>query len=158
MAVFDRTRAWVWGVGLLNGVLAGAGVEAFAPLLAWRQVFLLPLRLAVPYGLLVAWRAAVYVRALLEGRADRRDPVMEGFAVAALSFVAFNASEVWAALGRGGGVGGLFYLFYIVVVGGAGAAVAGVLATLDLMLVEARLRSRSRRLDPIPLDRGGNGA
>ena len=96
-----------------------------------------PMWLAVPYGAFTAWRASVYVRALLNGSDSHVRPPLEGFALMALSTLAYG---VYMAV-RAGFDGPpfvaamLLYSIYAVSAGVFGSAVAVALMLLDRAVV-----------------------
>ena len=147
LVVRDGTRL-VWLLGITNGLLAIGAVNATYTALSSPGFWFVPWWLAVPYGAFTAWRASAYVRALLSGSASHRRPPLEGFALMALSTLAYG---MYMAL-RAGFTGPslvtamLLYSFYAMLAGCFGILVAVDLMLFDIAVVNRWLTDTKDRL------------
>lgn len=137
-----------WILGTANGLLALAAVNAVYTALSSPGIWLVPVWLAAPYGAFTAWRAAAYVRRVLEGSASHIRPLLEGFVLMAGSTMAYGVyMAVRAAPAAQLDTAMFLWGLYAVPVGAFGALIAVVLMLFDLTCVKllrgSQLRSRS---------------
>lgn len=131
-----------WGLGILDGLLAVAIVDGFYTAMSSPGIWLVPWWLAVPYGAFTAWRARAYVRRLLRGDARHVRPALEGFALMAISTLAYGAylalragfsgARLWTAM--------FAWSVYAVPAGLFGALVAVILMLVNLAILKALRR------------------
>jgi hypothetical protein len=117
-------------------------VDVLYTVLSSPGIWLVPIWLAVPYGAFTAWRASEYVRRLLGGCVSHVRPAVEGFALMALSTIAYG---VYMAVRAGFdsapfGTAMFLYALYALPVGCFGAIVAVALMLLDNALIRVVLR------------------
>jgi len=128
-----------WLLGIANGLLAIAAVDAVYTALSSPGIFVVPIWLAAPYGAFTAWRANAYVRGVLAGSVSHLRPPAEGFLLMAISTLGYGLYMA----GRAGFEGAPFataaflYVVYAIATGCVGAAIAVVLMLLDGAVVRS---------------------
>jgi len=134
-----------WLLGIANGLLAIAAVDAVYTASSSPGIWLVPMWLAAPYGAVTAWRANAYVRGVLACSVSHLRPPVEGFFLMAISTVCYGLYMA----GRAGSEGAPFataaflYAVYAIPVGCVVALIAVVWMLLDGAVVR-RLRPQQR--------------
>jgi hypothetical protein len=133
-----------WLLGIANGVFAVTAVDLVYTAVSSPGIFLVPMWLAAPYGAFTAWRASAYVRRLLNGSPSHVRPAVEGFALMALSTMAYGAYMAVRAGFDGPpfGTAMLLYGMYAVPVGCFGALIAVALMLFDIGFVKVLVRRK----------------
>jgi hypothetical protein len=128
-----------WLLGIANGLLAIAAVDAVYTALSGPGIWVVPMWLAAPYAAFTAWRANAYVRGVLAFSASHLRPPVEGFVLMAISTVGYGLYMA----SRAGAEGAPFvtatfpYAVYAVPVGCLGALIAVVLMLFDGAVVRS---------------------
>jgi len=128
-----------WLLGIANGLLAIAAVDAVYTALSSPGIFVVPIWLAAPYGAFTAWRANAYVRGVLAGSVSHLRPPAEGFLLMAISTLGYGLYMAGRAAFEGApfATAAFLYVVYAIATGCVGAAIAVVLMLLDGAVVRS---------------------
>ncbi len=131
--------ALTWTLGVANGVLAVAAVNAVYLTMAGPGSSWLPGWVTTPYGAFTAWRASRFLSTVLKGSPNYAVPPAEAFALLALSTVAYGI-YVAVRLGTRTTLVSVLsatgpYVLFAIPVGCFGAFIAVGLMLLDLGII-----------------------